>query len=87
MKANAEMTMCTLVLVMFVVLECVSTTEGKRPVRKLTEEQLWSAPESDPEPNPEPTSEQPRVQETCKPIHRLGQEKTLDIYKTYSSYQ
>ncbi|CAC5391264.1 unnamed protein product [Mytilus coruscus] len=49
------------------------TLVGK-PVTEQTGEQLWSAPESapepDPEPNPEPTSEQPRVQETCKPIDR-----------------
>ncbi|CAC5391272.1 unnamed protein product [Mytilus coruscus] len=49
------------------------TLAGK-PVTEQTGEQLWSAPESapepDPEPNPEPTSEQPRAQETCKPIDR-----------------
>ncbi|VDI73543.1 Hypothetical predicted protein [Mytilus galloprovincialis] len=56
------------------------TLAGK-PVTEQTGEQLWSAPESapepDPEPNPDSTSEQPSVQETCKPIERVGQEKTF----------
>ncbi|VDH94545.1 Hypothetical predicted protein [Mytilus galloprovincialis] len=62
------------------------TLAGK-PVTEQTGEQLWSAPESapepDPEPNPDSTSEQPSVQETCKPIERVGQEKTFSHIQNY----
>ncbi|CAG2197965.1 unnamed protein product [Mytilus edulis] len=58
------------------------TLAGK-PVTEQTGEQLWSAPESAPEPNPDSTSEQPSVQETCKPIERVGQEKTFNHIQNY----
>ncbi|VDI48421.1 Hypothetical predicted protein [Mytilus galloprovincialis] len=58
-------------------------TLAGRPVTEQTVEHLWSAPEPYPEPIPDTTSKQPSVQETCKLIERVGQEKRLSHIQNY----